>query len=144
MLVAARDFKEEETLKPDMVKVITMAKSAVPPDSFSSFKDVEDRWVKTTMLEGDVLVEKKLGPKGTPPGLVAEHSQGDAGLRHRRDRAVGRLGVHPARAITSTWSGTIPPTRTRSTARRSSRTCSCWRPARCSPGPRNARSSRGR
>jgi len=71
VLVAARDFKEEETLKPDMVKVIPMVRSAVPPSPFSSFKDVEDRWVKTKMLEGDVLVEKKLGPKGTPPGMVA-------------------------------------------------------------------------
>ena len=76
VLVAARDFKEEEILKPDMVKVIRMAKSAVPPNAFSSFKDVEDRWVKNVMLEGDVLVEKKLGPKGTPPGLVANIPKG--------------------------------------------------------------------
>ena len=59
-----------------MVKVIRMVKSAVPPNAFSSFKDVEDRWVKTTMLEGDVIVEKKLGPKGTPPGLVANIPKG--------------------------------------------------------------------
>src|SRR5262249_49604234 len=71
VVVAARDFKEEEVLKPDMVKVIRMARSAIPPNSFSAAKDVEERWVRTTMLEGDVLVEKKLGPKGTPPGLVA-------------------------------------------------------------------------
>jgi pilus assembly protein CpaB len=76
VLVAARDFKEEEILKPDMVKVIPMAKSAIPPRSFTSFKDVEDRWVKTTMLEGDVIVEKKLGVKGTPPGLVANIPKG--------------------------------------------------------------------
>ena len=71
VLVAARDFKDEEILKPDMVKLTRMARSAIPPNAFSAFKDVEERWVKTTMLEGDVLVEKKLGPKGTPPGLVA-------------------------------------------------------------------------
>ena len=70
VLVAARDLKEEESLKPDMVKVVKMAKSAVPPYAFSTFKDVEDRWVNMSMLEGDVLVEKKLGPKGTPPGLI--------------------------------------------------------------------------
>src|SRR5208337_818973 len=34
-------------------------------------KEVEERWVKTTMLEGDPIVDKKLGPKGSPPGLVA-------------------------------------------------------------------------
>jgi len=76
VLVATRDFKEEETLKPDMVKAITMVRSAVPPNAFSSFKDVEERWVRTKMLEGDVLVEKKLGPKGTPPGLVANIPKG--------------------------------------------------------------------
>jgi pilus assembly protein CpaB len=76
VLVAARDFKEEELLKPDMVKVTRMARSAVPPNAFSSFKDVDDRWIRTTMLEGDVLVEKKLGPKGTPPGLVANIPRG--------------------------------------------------------------------
>jgi len=76
VLVAARDFKEEETIKPDMVKVVRMVKSAVPPNSFASFKDVEDRWVRTTMLEDDVLVEKKLGPKGMPPGLVANIPKG--------------------------------------------------------------------
>ncbi len=71
VLVAARDFKEEEILKADMVKVIRMVRSAVPPNAFLTFKDVAERWVRTTMLEGDVIVEKKLGPKGTPPGLVA-------------------------------------------------------------------------
>jgi len=71
VLVAARDFKEDEILKPEMVKLIPMLKSAVPGGSFTSFKDVEGRWVKMTMLADDVLVEKKLGQKGTPPGLVS-------------------------------------------------------------------------
>ena len=76
ILVAARDFKEEEILKPDMVKAVRMSKSAIPVGAFSSFKDVEERWVKTTMLEGDPIVDKKLGPKGTPPGLVANIPKG--------------------------------------------------------------------
>ncbi len=76
VLVAARDIKEEEPLKADMVKVVRMAKSAVPANAYSSFKEVEERWIKTTMLEGDIVVEKKLGPKGTPPGLVANIPKG--------------------------------------------------------------------
>ena len=76
ILVAARDLKEEEILKPDMVKTARMSKSAVPAGAFSSFKDVEERWVKTTMLEGDPIVDKKLGPKGSPPGLVANIPKG--------------------------------------------------------------------
>src|SRR4051812_3329915 len=76
VIVAARDFKEEEVLKADMVKAIRMAKSAVPAGAFSSFKDIEDRWVKTTMLEGDLIIDRKLGPKGSPPGLVANIPKG--------------------------------------------------------------------
>jgi pilus assembly protein CpaB len=76
ILVAARDLKEEEVLKPEMMKVISMAASAIPPNAFTSFKDVEERWIKTPMLEGDVLTEKKLGPKGTPPGLVSNIPKG--------------------------------------------------------------------
>jgi len=76
VLVAARDFKEEELLKPDMVRTTRMARSAVPANAFTTFKDLEERWVRTAMLEGDVLVEKKLGPKGTPPGLVANIPKG--------------------------------------------------------------------
>ena len=71
-----RDFKEEEILKPDMVKTARTSKSAVPVGAFSSSKDVEERWVKTTMLEGDPIVDKKLGPKGSPPGLVANIPKG--------------------------------------------------------------------
>ncbi len=76
ILVAARDFKDEEILKPDMVKTERKSKSAVPVGAFSSFKDVEERWVKTAMSEGDPIVEKKLGPKGSPPGLVANIPKG--------------------------------------------------------------------
>jgi len=76
ILVAARDLKEEELLKPDALKVIRMAKSAVPAGAFTAAKDVAERWVKTALLEGDVVIEKKLGPKGTPPGLVANIPKG--------------------------------------------------------------------
>jgi pilus assembly protein CpaB len=76
IIVAARDFKEEEILKADMVKAVRMVKSGIPVGSFSSFKDIEDRWVKTALLEGDPIVEKKLGPKGAPPGLVANIPKG--------------------------------------------------------------------
>ena len=76
VLVSTRDFKAEELIKPDMVTVTRMAKSAVPSNAFSSYTDVQDRWIKNVMLEGDVLVEKKLGPKGTPPGLVANIPKG--------------------------------------------------------------------
>jgi pilus assembly protein CpaB len=76
IVVAARDYKEEEVLKADMVKSARMPSKSVPPGAFASFKDVEDRWVKTAMLEGEPIIERKLGPKGSPPGLVANIPKG--------------------------------------------------------------------
>jgi pilus assembly protein CpaB len=76
VLTAARDLKSEELLKPDLLRVTRMAKSAVPPGAFFSPKDVEDRWVQTAMIEGDVIVERKLGAKGSPPGLLPRIPQG--------------------------------------------------------------------
>ena len=76
VLVASRDIKEEESLKPDMVVVARMAKAAIPAGAFSSLPDIEGRWVRTRLIEGDPIVEKKLGPKGTPPGLVANIPKG--------------------------------------------------------------------
>src|SRR5215813_7903184 len=75
-MLAQEPAKVEEVLKPDAVKVIRMAKSAVPAGAYSAPKDVEERWIKTVLLEGDVVIEKKLGPKGTPPGLVANIPKG--------------------------------------------------------------------
>lgn len=76
VLVATRDFKEEEMITAEMVKGVRMPKSAIPAGAFASFKEIEDRWVKTSLLEGDPVVEKRLGPKGSPPGLVAKIPKG--------------------------------------------------------------------
>ena len=142
VLVAAHDLKDEEVLKADALKVIRMAKSAVPAGAYTSPKDVEDRWVKTAMLEGDVVIEKKLGPKGTPPGLVANIPKG---MRAFAIDVTEQSGV----------SGFILPghrvdviryehERAAERPRASSRTSWCWRPARCSRGPRSGRWRRGR
>jgi len=81
VMVAARDFKEDDLIKADMVKAIRMAKSAVPVGSFSSFKDVDDRWVKTAVLEWQPITENKLGPKGTAPGIVTNIPRGLRGYK---------------------------------------------------------------
>ena len=76
VLVAVRDFNAEEIIKPEMVKTVQMAESAIPAGYFADAEDVVDRWVKTTLLEGEPIIERKLGPKGSPPGLVANIPKG--------------------------------------------------------------------
>ena len=81
-----------------MVKAVRTSKSAVPVGAFSSFKDVEERWVKTTMLEGDPIVDKKLGPKGSPPGLVANIPVGMRAYAVEVNEQSGVSGFHPSRS----------------------------------------------
>src|SRR5262249_52317272 len=76
VLVAARDMKVEEILRPEMVKLTQMAKANVPPGTFTSVKDVEDRWVMIKLLEGEPILDRKLAPKGSPGGMVARIPKG--------------------------------------------------------------------
>ncbi len=76
IVLAARDILVEEVLKPDMVKLETVAKSAVPPGAFTSFREVADRWVQVKVFDGEPIVERKLAAKGTPIGLVARIPKG--------------------------------------------------------------------
>ena len=76
VLVAVRDLKIEEVLKPDMVKVVQMAKTNIPAGAFSSYQDVEDRWIQIKILDGEPIVDRKLAPKGSPAGLVSRIPKG--------------------------------------------------------------------
>src|SRR4051812_14423855 len=70
VVIAIRNLKIEEVLKPDLLKVEQRPKTAVQAGSFSSVKDVEGRWVQIGMLEGEQILEGKLAAKGSPPGLI--------------------------------------------------------------------------
>ena len=76
ILLAARDINAEEVLKPELVKLETVPKSAVPAGAFTSFRDVADRWVQIRTLEGEAIVDRKLAAKGSQPGLVARIPKG--------------------------------------------------------------------
>lgn len=76
VLVAVRDLKIEEVIKPELVTVERMAKTAVPAGAFSSVKDVEGRWVMIGMLANEPLLDRKLAARGSPPGLVSRIPKG--------------------------------------------------------------------
>jgi pilus assembly protein CpaB len=71
VIVAVKDLKVEEVLTPELVKVVPMPKASVPAGTFTSFKDVQDRWVSIKTLEGEPILDRKLAPKGSPAGLVS-------------------------------------------------------------------------
>ncbi len=76
IVVAVRDLKVEELLKPDSIKLETKPKDQVPEGALTNLKDCEERWVNTKILTGEPIVEAKLAPKGSPPGLVAAIPKG--------------------------------------------------------------------
>lgn len=76
VLVAAREIKEEEVLKEDMVKTVQFPKSHVPAGAVLTYKEIEGRWVKIAMLTGDPIVEAKLAPKDAPIGLTSRIPKG--------------------------------------------------------------------
>ncbi|AGA26297.1 Flp pilus assembly protein CpaB [Singulisphaera acidiphila] len=71
VLVAVHDLKVEEILKPESVKVVSMPKASVPAGTFTTYQDVQDRWVLIRTLEGEPILDRKLAPKGSPAGLVS-------------------------------------------------------------------------
>ncbi len=92
VIVAARDLKVEETLKPDLVKIVQMTKSDVPAGAFSSFKDVEERWVMIKTLVDEPILDKKLAPKGTPAGIVPRIPKGMRAFTLAVDESTGVSG----------------------------------------------------
>ncbi len=76
VLVAARDLKVEEVLTPELVKVVSMSRATLTPGTFTSFKDVEDRWVQIKTLQDEPILDRKLAPKGSPAGLVSKIPKG--------------------------------------------------------------------
>jgi pilus assembly protein CpaB len=71
VVVAVRDLKVEEVLTPEVVKVVSKPRASVPAGSFTSYKDIEGRWVSIKILEGEPIIDRKLAPKGSPAGLVS-------------------------------------------------------------------------
>ena len=143
VLVAARDLKVEEVVKPDMVKLTQMPKANVSAGHLH-------------------LDQGRRGPLG--PDQDARR-RADPGPQARRPREARRAwsrgsprgcGPSPSRSTStpasrgssspttaSTWSRSRPGPTARPRPRRSSRMCWCSPPARSSPGPRTARSSPG-
>lgn len=76
VLVAARDLRVEEVIKPEVVKIVQLPRSSVPPGAFSVGKDAEGRWVQYAMLENEPILDRKLAVRGSPPGLIARIPKG--------------------------------------------------------------------
>jgi pilus assembly protein CpaB len=76
VVVAIRDLKAEEIVKPEALAVVKMPKSSAPIGSFSTIAEVEDRWIQIPTLKDEPIVAAKLAPKDSPPGLIGRIPDG--------------------------------------------------------------------
>ena len=63
-----------------------------PEGSFSSMKEVEGRVAGTSIMPGDLILENKLAPKGTIPGITALLSPNHRAMTVKVDEASGVAG----------------------------------------------------
>jgi pilus assembly protein CpaB len=76
VLVAAQNLKAEEVIKKEMVKTTRMPKDSVPAGSFTSVDQALERGIQIPILLDEPILEAKLMPKGTPPGLISRIPMG--------------------------------------------------------------------
>lgn len=80
VVIAAKSLMNSDTFKKssDLVKVVSLKQSLVPPDAYTKDRlgELEGRWVNVPMVEGEPIVERKLGAKGSMAGIKAKIPEG--------------------------------------------------------------------
>lgn len=92
VLVASREIRVEETLTPEMLESKEIPTEMVPSGALTDVKQAIDRWATIRMLAGDVILDGKLAPKGTPTGMIARITPGMRAIAVRVDEQTGVSG----------------------------------------------------
>src|SRR4051812_46673662 len=71
VVVAAVDIELGSKINPQMLTTVEWPSGSIPPGAFQDPKDVQDRVLKTGLLRGDAVLDRKLAPAGTQGGLSA-------------------------------------------------------------------------
>src|SRR6185369_8362319 len=66
--------------------------TSLPPGTFTDMKDLQDRVVKTSVLRGEAISERKLSPAGTSGGLSAVIAEGKRAMTVRVNDVIGVAG----------------------------------------------------
>ncbi len=91
-LVAKRDIAPATRLGADQVQTTPWSRHNLPKDAFTSPGDLEGRVTAYPLVEGELILEKKLAPKGTLPGLTALLSAAKRAMTVKVDEASGVAG----------------------------------------------------
>lgn len=92
VVVAAVDIELGTRLNPQMLTTVEWPSGSVPQGAFTTVKELEERVVKSGVLRGEAVVERKLAPAGTKGGLSAVISEGKRAMTVRVNDVVGVAG----------------------------------------------------
>jgi pilus assembly protein CpaB len=92
VVVAAVDIELGSKINPQMLTTSDWPSDSVPPGAFKDVKEVQERVVKSSVLRGEAVVDRKLSPVGTQGGLSAVIAEGKRAMTVRVNDVVGVAG----------------------------------------------------
>lgn len=92
VVVAKSAIDPASRVSPEQLKTEVWHQENPPQGSFSTLKEVEGRVAGTLIMPGDLILENKLAPKGTVPGITALLSPDHRAMTVKVDEASGVAG----------------------------------------------------
>jgi pilus assembly protein CpaB len=92
VVVAKSAIDPASRVSPEQLKTEVWHQEKSPPGSFSSVAQVVERVAATLIMPGDLILENKLAPKGTIPGIRALLSPNQRAMTVKVDEASGVAG----------------------------------------------------
>jgi pilus assembly protein CpaB len=92
VVVAKSAIDPASRVSREQLKLEVWHQEKSPPGSFSSLAQVEERVAGTLIMPGDLVLENKLTPKGTVPGISALLSPDRRAMTVKVDEASGVAG----------------------------------------------------
>jgi pilus assembly protein CpaB len=92
VVVAAVDIELGSKLGPQMLTTVDWPSESVPTGSFKDVKEIEERVIKSSVLRGEAIVDRKLAPAGTQGGLSSVIAEGKRAMTVRVNDVVGVAG----------------------------------------------------
>ena len=92
LVIAGVDLDMGSVLTEAMLKVVAWPSSAVPANAFHDSKPLTGRVIRTPVFKGDLILEPKLAPKGTPGGLPSIIQEGKRAISVKVNEVVGVAG----------------------------------------------------
>jgi pilus assembly protein CpaB len=92
VVVAAKDIPLGTPLTAPFLKVVEWPQANVLPGGFQDVTALEGRVVKTTLVQGEPIIEPKLAPRGASGGLAASIAEGRRAITVKVNEVVGVAG----------------------------------------------------